>query len=95
MADVATNGQPKWQNLSAFMMSLASKQFYVTLGALAFEIVVLFIGTNLHESVTNAEYLSLVGVVHSFLLPVVLFWFKNDQENRKRQEEKGTSNASN
>lgn len=93
MADVPVTDGAKWQNLSAFMMNLASKQFYVTLAVIVFEGLVLYIGVRLPEKVTNDAYIALLGVVHSFLLPVVLFWFKNDQENRRVAGEKGNANA--
>ena len=86
--------QPKWQNLSAFMMSFASKQFQVTALLIVFEAYVVWLGTHLPGGYSDNSYLALMGVVHGTLTPIIIFWFKNDQEQRKLQsQEKGNANA--
>lgn len=91
MADMIT--PPKGQGISTFMMNLASKQFYVTLAIIVFEGAIVWVGTHLDGKLSNDAYVALIGVVHSFLLPIVIFWFKNDQENKRIDAEKGTSSG--
>lgn len=87
------NTPPKGQALGTFMMNLASKQFYVTLAIIVFEAGIVLVGTHLDGKLSNDAYVALIGVVHSFLLPIVIFWFKNDQENKRMESDKGIGAA--
>lgn len=87
------NGYQRWQNLSAFMMKLNSKQFYVTMLLVVYCGFNLWIGTHLPAGVTMEAFLSLISIVNGFLLPVVVFWFQQDQKQRDAKNQTAKSPA--
>jgi hypothetical protein len=92
MAD-PTNGQPtptngngnyqRWQNVSQFVHKLNSLQFYVTISLMFYSAFMVWVGTHLPPTTSMESFLALVGVINAGLVPIVAFWFSNDQKKRE------------
>jgi hypothetical protein len=78
------NGSEKWRKVGKFFLGLNSRSFYVTVAVILFESFVLYLFFLLcfkpdASKISVDDYLKLVGQLHLFLLPLVMYWFGKEE----------------